>query len=167
MLNKKSQGASEVFKYLIIAVISVVILAGGYKAINLINSRSCQADLASFEMDLKGMGKNLRYGEKELKTFSVPCNVEKVYLLDLKKGVDPGAFDNIAIIRDSLQSRTGKNIFLAAGNNVKHSFSAGPLEIESPGYLCLKPHSGQLSFFIESVGGAARITLPPEQLQCS
>src|SRR3989338_2723459 len=105
MLNKKSQAASEVLKYLIIIVISAFILALGYKLINLIASRSCQADLSRMEIDLRNMNQGLRYGEKELKTLKVPCNIEKIYFLDLKAGIDPDLFNSIPIIKDSIQTR--------------------------------------------------------------
>src|SRR3989344_7548989 len=104
MLNRKSQGASEVFKYLIVAFISMAILVGGYKLINLISSRSCQADLSRMEIDLRNMNQGLRYGEKELKTLKVPCNIEKIYFLDLKAGIDPDLFNSIPIIKDSIQT---------------------------------------------------------------
>ncbi|MEK6892335.1 MAG: hypothetical protein AABX25_04065 [Nanoarchaeota archaeon] len=167
MLNRKSQGASEVFKYLIIAVISAVILVGGYKLINLIASRSCQADLSRMEIDLRNMNQGMRYGEKELKTLKMPCNVEKVYFLDLKAGINPDLFITVPIIKDALQTRAANNIFLAVGNDIKHSFYAGSLEIENPGYLCMKSNAGQISFFVEGAGESARITIPSTQLQCS
>ena len=166
MLNRKSQGASEVFKYLLIALISAVILFGGYNLINLISSRSCQADLSRMEIDLRNLNQGLRYGEKELKTLKMPCNVEKVYFLDLKAGINPSSFDAVPIIKDSLQTRAANNLFLAAGNDIKHSFYAGSLEIGSPGYLCMKSNAGQISFFVEGVGESTRITKSPEQLLC-
>ena|SRR3989338_1845803 len=166
MLNKKSLGASEVFKYLIIAFISVVILVGGYKLINLISSRSCQADLSRMEIDLRNINQGLRYGERELKTVKMPCNVEKVYFLDLKAGINSNLFNDIPIISDSLQARAANNIFLAVGNDVKHSFYAGSMEIESPGYLCMKSNAGQISFFAEGAGESARITKAPGQILC-
>src|SRR3989338_2651461 len=104
MRNRKSQTVSEVFKYLLIALISIAILAGE-KAINLVNSRSCQADLSRIEIDLRNMNQGLRYGEKELKTLKVPCNIEKIYFLDLKAGIDPYLFNSIPIIKDSIQTR--------------------------------------------------------------
>lgn len=166
MLNRKSQGASEVFKYLLIALISAVILFGGYKLINLVSSRSCQADLSRMEIDLRNLNQGLRYGEKELKTLKIPCNVEKVYFVDLTKA-RASSFDAVPIIQDSLQTRAANNLFLAVGNDIKHSFYVGRLEIESPGYLCMKSNAGQISFFVEGVGESTRITLPSTQLQCS
>ena len=169
MPHKKSQGASEVFKYLLVMLITAVILVGGYKVINIINSRSCQADLAKFEIGIKNIDKNLRYGEKELKTFTVPCNSDKIYMLDLKKlnsGYTVGTFSSVPVIKNSLQDRAGSNTFLAAGNTVKQSFYAGNLEIQNPGFFCLNPVSGKISFFIEGVGESARITLPSTQVQC-
>ena len=144
----------------------MAILVGGYKLINLISSRSCQADLSRMEIDLRNMNQGLRYGEKELKALKMPCNVEKVYFLDLKAGINPNLFNDVPIIRDSLQTRAANNIFLAAGNEIRHSFYAGSLEIESPGYLCMKSNAGQISFFAEGAGESARITPAPEQLLC-
>ncbi|HLC60201.1 MAG TPA: hypothetical protein VJJ52_02120 [Candidatus Nanoarchaeia archaeon] len=166
MLNRKSQGASEIFKYLIVIVISAVILVGGYKLINLVTARSCQADLSRTEIDLRNMNKGMRYGEKELKTLKMPCDVEKVYFLDLRAGINPNPFSSVPIIKDSLQTRAANNIFLAVGNDVKHSFYAGVLEIENPGYLCMRSNAGQISFFVEGAGESARITEAPGQILC-
>ena len=165
MLNRKSQGASEVLKYLIIAVISAVILIGGYKLVGLISSRSCQADLSRMEIDLRELNKGLRYGEKELRTVKMPCNVEKVYFVDLTRA-SAGSFGAVPVIQDSLQTRAANNIFLEAGSDIKRSFYAGSMEIESPGYLCMKSNAGQISFFAEGAGESARITKAPGQVLC-
>lgn len=167
MPSRKSQVASEVFKYLTVIVISAVILVGGYKFINIITSRSCQTDLSRLETDLRNMNKGMRYGEKELKTLKMPCGVKEVYFLDLKKKINPDLFNAVPIIKDSVQDGAANNIFLAVGRDIKHSFYAGSLEIENPGYLCMESNAGQISFYVESVGESARMTISSGQLQCS
>lgn len=168
MLNKKSQAASEVFKYLLVIFISAVILVAGYKVIEIINSRSCQADLARFEIDLKNVNSGLRYGEKELKNLAVPCSVDRIFILDLSKAKTDdfvAGANNIPIIRNSIETRAINNVFLMSGENVKNQFYIGHITIDSK-YICLKPASGQISVFAEGTGEYTRITPGQNQILC-
>jgi len=54
---------------------------------------------------------------------------------------------------------------LVKENELKHSMSAGIIEIESA-YLCLKPIANEISFFIEGAGNSVKVTVPEKQRLC-
>ena len=165
-LHNKSQIISELFKYLLIGVFAAGILILGYSAINSIKEKGCNTGLAGFELDVKNIGGGLRYGTKELHNYDVPCNVDKIYFFDLAKSINPEEFKDIPIMRDSLKSKSDKNVFLIRKNEVKRSFNAGKLEIENSNYTCFATDSGKLSFFAEGTGKSAIITSAPNQPLC-
>ena len=156
----------EVFKYVLIAVAASFILFFGYKMIGSISVQGCSTDIAKFEIDLKGMGANLRFGARELQTYPIPCRVDRIYLFDMGRGANPGDFDSMPIIKDALISESRSNVFLIKENDVTSSFYAGDFKLDSP-YICLRPKAGRVSFFTEGAGRYSKITLPGDQPQCS
>lgn len=155
--QRKAQIIGEVLKYALAAFFSVVILVAGYKLINLVGDRACKTELAKFEIDLKGIDKNLRAGEKELQSYDMSCKVDAIYFIDLNKAVNPNDFNKIPLIMDSLRSKAGNNVFVVEKGDVKRSFYAGNLEIMEPNYLCFTPKYGKISFFAEGTGKSAKI----------
>jgi len=165
--NTKSQVFSEVFKYIMAGVLGILIIAIGYKSISAVRERACLAEIKSFEIEMEGMDKNLRFGMKDKLTYNVPCNSNQVYIFDLTKPIDFGNFGKIPIMKDSLQTSGSHNVFAVRGNKVVASFYAGSLEISNPYYYCLLPIAGKISFFAEGAKDSARITIPEKQPQCA
>lgn len=164
---KKAQIIGEVFKYLLVGAVSIIMLVAGYKLVLVVKERGCQAELAKFEVELKDIGRSLRFGEKELKIYDAPCNADKIYFFGNDKPVEPEIFNDIPIIKDSLKSGSQNNIFIVDEGKVKRAFYAGSLEIEAPYYLCFVPKSGKISFFIEGAGKSAKIAAAPETVFCN
>ena len=164
---KKSQMTGDLFKYALIAVVSVVILAMGYQMVRVIKDRACSTDIAKFEIDLKNIDKSLRFGVRELQTYNSPCNVKRIYFFDLSKSIDAEKFSGFPIIKDTLKNEGSSNIFLVEDSKVKRSFFAGNLQIEEPFYLCFAPSNGRISFYAEGAGRYVKITAPDNQPLCS
>src|SRR3990167_1337315 len=137
--NKKSQIISEVIKYGLVAFISVIVLVSGYYTINLVREKSCNTEVAKFEIDIKGLDKSLRYGTKELYNYEAPCGSDSIYFFDLTKEVSPENFRDVPILMDAVQSKSNDNVFVVKDNEVKSSFYAGNMELLYPYYTCFKP----------------------------
>ncbi len=163
---KKAQIIGEVLKYLLVGAFAIFTAFIGYKAIHTLQEKGCDAEIVKFEIDLKGMDKSLRFGAKELKSYFVPCGIDKIFFLDLNKEINPGDFDGIPIIKDIIENGGSDNTFLIKNGDVKRSFSAGNMDIGEPYYACLIPVLGGISFFIEGAGKSAKMTLPDEQPEC-
>ena len=166
MSYKKSQLFSEAFKYILAGLFSILILIAGYKSISAIQQRSCAAEIKNFESELKSLDKNLRYGAKELKSYIVPCGAKNIYFFDLSGKIDLEQFNEVPLMKDSLNTSGNHNLFLVRENKVISSFYSGNIDIDVPYYFCLLAKNEKIEFFSEGAAAAAKITLPGEQAQC-
>ena len=165
MLNRKSQVISDVFKYIIAAILAALVLGFGYKMVKLMQDKGCRTELADFEIGLRELDRNVRYGTRELKTYQVPCSATQVYLFDRSKKIDTEKFNSIPILMDSLKTGGNGNLFIVKDDDVLRSFYAGNMQINST-YLCLKPRNGKILFFIEGAGKSVNVVPADEQPLC-
>lgn len=162
---KKAQIAGEVLKYSLIGVVSVMILIAGYRIVNVVKDRACGTEIAKFEIDMSGIDKSLRFGEKEEQSHSVPCNVDRIYFFDLSGNANYDFLNESPLMLDAVKSGS-KNIFLIKDGEVKSSFNAGSLKIGQPYYICLVPKFGNVHFSVEG-GKAAAIESAIGQPECT
>lgn len=167
VLKPKKSQSGELFKYALIAVVSVSVLVMGYKMIDVVKERSCKTELAKFEIDLRGIDKSLRFGAKELQTYDAPCNADRIYFFNLNKEANADDFKEIPLIMDSLKTSASSNVFVVRENEVKRSFYAGNLEMVYPYNICFVPKFGKISFFLEGAGQSAKIASSCEQPECT
>ena len=164
--SNRAQIVGGIIKYLLIALASVVILAAGYKVVNILNDRGCMTEITEFEIELGNLGMSLRYGEKEQQTFDVPCGADRIYIFDKKGRVNTAIFNEFPLMKDSLESG-GNNIFLIKNGQVKRSFSIQNLDIVQPYYKCLMPKFGRMYFLAEGTGTSAKIESAADQPECT
>lgn len=167
VLKPRKGQAGELFKYALIVVVSVSVLVMGYKMIDVVRERSCKTELAKFEIDLRNIDKSLRFGAKELQTYDVPCNADRIYFFNLNKEISADDFRDIPVIMDSLKASASDNVFVVKENEVKRSFYAGNLEMVYPYNICFAPKFGKISFFLEGAGQSAKIAASCNQPECT
>ena len=165
--KKKAQITEEVFKYAIVAAVSLVILIAGYGIVNVVKERICRTEIAKFEIDLRNIDKSLRYGARELQRYDAPCKVDRIYFLDLDKKIDPEIFNDIPLMKDALKNGGSNNVFLVKDGEVKRSFYTGSLEMAYPYHMCFLPKFDKISFFAEGAGKSAKITSECSQPECT
>ncbi len=165
MSNKRAQGVSDVFKYVIAAVLAALILGFGYKMVKLMQDKACRAELADFEISVRELDKKVRFEDRQILTYQVPCSATQIYFFDRSKKIDAEKFKNIPILMDNLKTGGNGNIFIVKGSNVLRSFYAGNLQIENV-YICMKPRDEKISLFIEGAGKSAKIEPTKDQLLC-
>ena len=164
--HKKADMAMQLFKYALAGVISVIIVTFGYKTINSLTGKGCVAEIAKFEIDLKDIGTTIDFGAKEQQSYQVPCDIDEIYFLDLEMA-NPSYLDYAPLVKDSLQSGAGNNVFLLKEGKVKSTFSFGHIEVEYPHYKCLVPQFGKVSFFLEGTQKSALMTGTSDQPECT
>ncbi|MBI2558874.1 hypothetical protein HYW20_06130 [Candidatus Woesearchaeota archaeon] len=164
---KRGQAALDVFKYALAAFVSIAVLVAGYRMVSGVSEKSCNAEIAEFEIGMKGIDKSLHFGSRELQDINVPCKVDKIYFLDLNRNPEPEKFKETPIMEDALRSGINNNIFLVKGGDVKRSFYAGNLEIVYPYYICFLPKFDRISFFAEGAGKSAKIASACSQPECT
>ena len=165
--SKKAQIVEELFKYILVGVVAVIILVIGYVSINAVKDRACKTEIGKFEIDLRNLDKSLRFGTKEMRSYDAPCNVDRIYFFDLNKKISPENFKDIPLLKDTLESGGNNNVFLVKEGEVKRSFYAGNLEIEQPYYLCFIPKFSKISFFIEDAGAPVRMASASDNSGCT
>ncbi len=164
---KKAQTSLDLFKYALAGFVSIVVLIAGYKMISVVMERTCNAEIAKFEIDLRDIDKSLRFGAKELQSHNAPCKVDRIYFFDLNKNLNLENFRDIPIMKDALEGGRDKNVFLVKEGDIKRSFYAGNLEIVYPYYICFLPKFDKISFFAEGAAKSAKIASACNQPECT
>jgi cysteine-rich repeat protein len=149
---KKRGQSGEAIRYLIIAVFIIAITTLGYNAAVKVKDRTCNAELVKFEIDLKNMDREVKFGSVEEFTKQTPCSADEIIFVALNKSLDPRVLDHVPLIRDSAQSGTQENVFVVKDKKLFKSFYAGNIDIDYPNYLCLLPRSEEINFFLEGKG---------------
>ena len=145
----KKRGQGEVIKLIIIAFIIVSVIFFGYKTFTVIREKTCIAEMAQFEIDIKNLDKSIEYGSVKEFTKLVPCNMDKIYFFDLNKDINLEFLEHLPLLKDSVESKAEKNVFLVKDNKIMDSFYAGNLDIWFPNYICFLPKFEKINFLAE------------------
>jgi len=167
VIKPKKAQFGDVIKYALAGVISVMILIAGYKMVEITKDRACKTEMAQFEIEMKNLGKSLRFGAKDLQNINVPCKSDKIYFFQLGNAVNPENFNDIPIMKDMLQGGSNNNIFLVKNGEVTRSFHAGNLEMVYPHYICFVPKFDIISFFTEGAGKSIKVAGACGQPECT
>lgn len=154
---KKAQLYSHIFVYILTIILISFILVYGYNAVQNFKERAEQVQCLKFMRDLQNAVESISsdFGSikrKDLQLcagYSQVCFVESVQNPNLPSSVDP-------IIRDSILSNTGKNVFLVE-KIAKESFDAGKISVE-PDVLCIRAVGGKISLKLEGKGNHAALS---------
>lgn len=149
--NEKSQIYGQVFIYILTIMLVSFILVYGYNAVQNFKKRAEQVSCLKFKNDVQNAVEIISsdFGSVKRKDlqlcagYAEACFVESFSNPSLPGNVDP-------IIRDSVLSNSGKNVFLVE-NIAKESFYAGKISVE-PDVFCIKAVNSQISLRLEGKG---------------
>ena len=155
--NEKSQSYGQIFIYILTIVLVSFILVYGYNSVQSFKQRAEQVSCLKFKNDLTNaveiisseFGSITRKDLQVCNSYSKVCFVESFESPVLPNNIDP-------IIKDSVLSNTGKNIFLVE-NTAKESFYAGKISVE-PDLLCIRALDGKVSLRLEGEGNHVLIS---------
>lgn len=147
----KAQLYSQIFVYILTLMLVAFILVYGYTAIQNFEKRAEQVSCLKFKNDLKNAVESIStdFGSVKRKDLELcadyisACFVESFESPNLPNKIDP-------IIRDSVMSNTGKNVFLIQ-DTAKESFEIGKISV-NPDVLCIKPVNNKISLRLEGRG---------------
>ncbi|MBN2422454.1 hypothetical protein JXB41_04465 [Candidatus Woesearchaeota archaeon] len=129
---KKAQISSQVFIYILAAVILSITLIFGYKMINTFRINAELSTINDFEFELESTVNELsdEWGSVKRETFSLPGSI--THLCMSNSGIHELISSDIvypdihplvlSLIQDSIESKILKNIFLIEENKIKDSF---------------------------------------------
>jgi len=147
----KAQIYGQVFIYILTIILISFILVYGYNAVQNFRKRAEQVSCLKFKNDLQNSIESISsdFGSVKRKDlqlcvgYTQACFVESFESPNIPINTDP-------IIKDSILSGTGKNVFL--GDNIaKESFYAGKISVE-PDVLCIQAANGKISLKLEGKG---------------
>lgn len=164
---KKGQIIGSVIKYLLIALVVIIIQFMFFKFYTSIKDSQCKTEMAKFEFDLSDYAKKLEFGSVHEQKYTVPCDADKLYLVDLDKDIHEEAFKDMPLIKDSVYSNAKKNVFVVKDGKIISSFYSADLQFSYPYYSCLLPRAGKISFFPERRGSTVKITPGCTQAECT
>jgi len=149
--NDRAQLYSQIFIYILTIILISFILFYGYNAVQNFKKRAEQVCMLKFKNDLINAVESISsdFGSikrKDLElcaSYAQVCFVETLESPALPNNVDP-------IIKDSILSNTGKNVFLVE-KIAKESFYAGKISVE-PDVLCIKAANNKISIKLEGKG---------------
>lgn len=145
--NSRRSESTNTFIYLVVGVIIIVVLLFGSYAIASINERICKTELASFQLKMQDLDKQVQFASVKERALGMPCKTELVLFVDRSKA-QPELFDN-PFVRDSVDSDDADDAFLFKDNALSLKFDTGELDLRHPGFVCLRPLNGELEFLIE------------------
>ncbi|MBI2657828.1 hypothetical protein HYX08_04000 [Candidatus Woesearchaeota archaeon] len=154
--KSKAQIYSQVFIYILTIILISFILVYGYNAVQNFKNRAEQVSCLKFKNDLQNAVESISsdFGSVKRKDlqlcsgYTQACFVESFESPNIPGSIDP-------IIKDSILSSTGKNVFLVE-NIAKESFFAGKISVE-PDVLCIKALNGKISLKLEGKGNHASL----------
>ncbi len=175
-MNKKAIELS--FNFIFSLLIAIVLVSFFAWAINL--NTDCEIGKPDFKEKLIKKIDNVLHGNKKEGNYELPCNADRIYFLDLSKNradelnpdsstevLDPEAFKDNPIIKNSLKSKAETNVFVMKKNKIIDSFYAGNISLIYPYNLCLQPGSGRVKFWMEGTGLSTKITPQCKQPDCN
>lgn len=160
-MEKNSQLYSQIFIYILTMILIAFILIYGYNSIRDFRNRAEQVACLKFKKDLTSAIELISYefGSVKTKEFQLCGNYKKICFVEtyghpsIPNNVDP-------IIKDSILSNAGKNVFLIE-EITKESFYAGKISVnpkDSSGVLCINSKENKIILRIEGMGDHALLS---------
>lgn len=142
-MKKKSQISSQVFIYILAAVIIGLIALVGMKAINTMLAQGKQINIDTFQNDFesKVSTTSRQYGSVSKFEFSLSDTFDSICFLDSfgEDGKFPASLEAKAEnvwIKDSVSNNVPMNVFLMKNEKILNSFYVERMDV-SEDYLCL------------------------------
>ena len=155
--NDRAQLYSQIFIYILTIILISFILFYGYNAVQNFKERAEQVCLLKFKNDLSNAVESISsdFGSIKRKDLQLCAGYAQVCFVEtLESPILPNNAD--AIIRDSVLSNTGKNVFLVE-KIARESFYAGKISVE-PDLLCIKAPNNKISIKLEGKGNHALLS---------
>jgi len=154
---RRGQLYSQIFIYILTIILISFILVYGYNAVQNFKKRAEQVSCLKFKNDLISAIDSISpdFGSVKKKEFQLCAGYSKVCFVEtfespnIPNDIDP-------IIKDSILSSTGRNVFLAE-DIAKESFFAGKISV-NPDVLCIRAMNSRIAIKLEGRGNHAIVS---------
>ena len=158
MTMKKAQVQSEVFLYILAAIIFSLIVLFGYKSIQTLITHANDVELRNFEIGLSNEVKNIATNLHTVrkKPVGIPSGYKEVCFVSSDWiGRSDFTLADHPVIESSVKNGVNKNTFLFPPGSM--SFSVGTIEVDG-GALCMPVTSGAISLRLEGMGNRTKVS---------
>ncbi|MEK6943182.1 MAG: hypothetical protein AABX00_03920 [Nanoarchaeota archaeon] len=162
---KKAQLYGHIFIYILTITVTSFILLYGYNAIKNFQDKTDQASCIKFRNDLKSAVYTIMsdYGTVKRKDIELCSNYNKVCFVETYRQINrdnPTSNSNPIdpIIKDSIISKTEKNVFLVA-DVAKDGFYIGNVTVDANfDVYCVNAQNGKISLKLEGMGDSVYVS---------
>lgn len=148
---RKSQIYGQILVYILTIILISFILVYGYNAVQNFKKRAEQVSCLKLKNDLQNAIETISsdFGSVKRKDLQLCAGYSRICFIETfeKPGIPPGTDP---IIKDSILSNTGKNVFLVE-DIAKESFYAGKISVD-PDVLCIRAAQNKISLKLEGRG---------------
>jgi len=165
-MNKKAQVFGQVFVLIIAAIVFLLIIFYGYRAITGFTERSEQVALVEFETELESSVKQIAidYGSVKKLELSLPGKYKQVCFVDLDKVPElppnNALSENYPLVWDSVTSGSPQNVFLIPPSDM-------PITVEkmtiTARFFCLTVVDGKIALRLRGLGASTEISEWPRE----
>ncbi len=166
MKRNKAQISSQIFVYILAAVIIAVILLVGYKAISTILGFTSKVPIDDFKIDFESEVHKITrsYGSIKKFEFTLPEKFDTICFIDsMNENNEFEISANIgnAFIEDIVSDNVQKNVFLLKEDIIEESFYVENMDV-SEDYLCVE-NQGLMKIWFEGAGKKACLKKEQEE----
>ncbi|MEM4263652.1 MAG: hypothetical protein QW666_02030 [Candidatus Woesearchaeota archaeon] len=154
---RKAQMIGQIFIFVLAALIFILILTYGYRAISNFLQRSEQVALIDFKTDLESAVETIKrdYGSVKKIELLVPKRYTEVCFVDPDKSKRPGDLEQERPLMYATWLAGSENVFLVPKQEA-------PIYLEDiaveGGYTCISASHGKISLRLEGTGRKAKIS---------
>jgi hypothetical protein len=157
-MNKKAQNVGQLFIYMLAIVIVAVVLIFGYRAITQLNQNTEKVSLMQFQKNLNTKIKSTssQYGTIKNEEIQISNKYKEICFVTNYKITNYGSlpidFTGYPAVEDSVESNTGKNVFIIDyDNQMEEGFTIGKVVINNH-FKCFQISNSVLQLMIEGKG---------------
>ena len=159
--------ASQVFIYIMGAIVIILVILFGFRALTGIRDNAQSISLINFRESLSSSITKLavEYGSAAQREFAVPAGYNRVCIIDTDE--EPGDTTKLDsnIILNYWEGDTDENLFLIAPDGTVDAFFIGDdenredrLEIADPHFICPEIVNGRITLFLQSLGDRVKLS---------
>ncbi len=145
---KKAQMSSQVFIYIMAALIIGAIVIVGGKGISTILNNFKDADLVEFESGLRNEVSSVGFGSTSLFESSLPSGIDEICFID-SSDADPDKADN-NFIKNKIENNVEENVFLLKRGRIEHAYFISDIDVADD-YLCLE-EKDRIEIYLQGKG---------------
>ena len=158
--SKRAQVSSQVFTYMMAAIIIAAMVFVGFNGIAKILKTFQGAPLEKFESDLRKQisSTSTSYMSVELFEFTLPSKYDEICFIDsLNVGSIESSVAENSVIKNKIQSKVEENIFLIQDGDVLEAYYIEDVDVLDD-YVCVE-NQGRLGIWFQGTGKHACLKL--------